>query len=176
MNFLSRFYFLTPMDIAHGPKGNFGHFEGKLKGAITPKVETPRPPKLVCMRFRSTSTCMNFLNRFYFLTPMDYIAHGPKGNFGHFEGKLKGAITLKPETPRPPKLVCMRFRSTSTCMNFLSQFYFLTPMDYSPWSERKFWPFLEAPISPKLERPRPPKLMCIHLTSTPTCMNFLSRF
>ena len=26
-------------------------------------------------------------------------------------------------------------------MNFLSQFYFLTPMDYSPWFEGKFWPF-----------------------------------
>ena len=61
-----------------------------------------------------------------------------------FEGKKRGSIIPKPERSRPPKLVCMRFRSTSTCMNFLSRFYFLTPMDYSPWSEGKFWPFLKA--------------------------------
>ena len=59
-----------------------------------------------------------------------------------FEGKQKGAITPILERPRPPKLVSMHFTSTSTCMNFLSRFYFLTPMDYSPWSKRKFWPFL----------------------------------
>ena len=64
--------------------------------------------------------------------------------FAVFEGKQKGVITPKPESLCPPKLVCMRFMSTSTCMNFLSQFYFLTPMDYSPWSEGKFWPFLKA--------------------------------
>ena len=61
-----------------------------------------------------------------------------------FEGKQIGAITLISERLRPPKLVCMHFTSTSTCMNFLSRFYFLTPMDYSPWSEGKFWPFLKG--------------------------------
>ena len=35
----------------------------------------------------------------------------------------------------------MHFTSTSTCMNFWSWFYFLTPMDYSPWSEGKIWLF-----------------------------------
>ena len=59
-------------------------FEGKEKGVISLKPERLRPPKLVCMHFTTTSTCMNFLSRFYFLTPMDYIAHGPKGNFGRF--------------------------------------------------------------------------------------------
>ena len=53
----------------------------------------------------------------------------------------KGAKSLKPEMPCPPKLVSMHFKSISTCMNFLGQFHFLTPMDYSPWSEGKFWPF-----------------------------------
>ena len=43
------------------------------------------PPKLVCMYFTSTSTCMNILSRFYILTPMDYIAHC---SMGKFEGKL----------------------------------------------------------------------------------------
>ena len=49
-------------------------------------------------------------------------------------------------------------------------------MDYSPWSERENWPFLKVPISPKVEIPRPPKLVYMHVTSTPICMNFLSRF
>ena len=61
-----------------------------------------------------------------------------------FEGKRNGVKSPKSKRPHLPKLVCMRFRSTSTCMNFLSQFYFLTPMDYSPWSEGKFWPFLKS--------------------------------
>ena len=38
------------------------------------------------------------------------------------------------------------------------------------------WPFLKVTVSPKPERARPPKLVCMHLTSIPTCINFLSRF
>ena len=49
-------------------------------------------------------------------------------------------------------------------------------MDYSPWVEGEIWPFLKVPISPKPERSHPPKLVCIYVTSTPTCMIFLSRF
>ena len=49
-------------------------------------------------------------------------------------------------------------------------------MDYSPCPERKIWPFLRVAISPKQEEPRPPKLVYMHVTSTPTCMKFLSRF
>ena len=190
--------FFDPHGIVHGQKGNFGCFEGNINVAISPKPERSHPPKSVCMHFTSTSTCLNFLSQFYFLTPMDYIVHGRKGNFGCFEGKRKMsnisetgevtptkiglhafhinlylheffvlilffdphglyivhgrkgnfgcfegninvAISLKPERSHPPKLVCMHFTSTPTCMNFLSQFYFLTPMDYSPWSEGKFW-------------------------------------
>ena len=51
---------------------------------------------------------------------------------------------------------------------------FLMTMDYSPWSEREIWPFFKVAVSPKPERPRPPKLVCMHLTSILTCMNFLS--
>ena len=46
----------------------------------------------------------------------------------------------------------------------------------SPWSEREFWLNLKVVISSKLERPCPLKLVCMHLTSIPTCMNFLSQF
>ena len=49
-------------------------------------------------------------------------------------------------------------------------------MDYSPWSEREIWPFLRVMVYPKLEKSHPPKLVCMHLTSTFTCMNFLSKF
>ena len=49
-------------------------------------------------------------------------------------------------------------------------------MDYSPWSEREIWQFLKVAVSPKPKRSRPPKLVCMHVTSIPTCMNFLSRF
>ena len=49
-------------------------------------------------------------------------------------------------------------------------------MDYSPWSEREIWPFLRVAVSPKLEKLHPPKLVYMHVTSIPTCMNFLSRF
>ena len=31
-------------------------------------------------------------------------------------------------------------------------------------------------ISPKPEGPRPPKLVCMHMTSIPTCKNFLNQF
>ena len=56
------------------------------------------------------------------------------------------------------------------------RFNFLMTMGYSPWSEREIWPFLKVAVSPKPERSRPPKLVCMHLTSIYSCMNFLSWF
>ena len=49
-------------------------------------------------------------------------------------------------------------------------------MDYSPWVERENWPFLKVAISPKPERSHPLKLVCVYVTSTSTCMIFLSQF
>ena len=37
-------------------------------------------------------------------------------------------------------------------------------------------PFFKVAISPKPERSHSPKLVCMYVTSTPTCMNFLSQF
>ena len=102
-------------------------------------AKTKTNTNLVQSHISSTSTYMNFLSQFYFLTPWA-IVHGLKGKLTIFEGKLKGAKSPKPEGPCPPNLVCMHVISTSTCINFLSQFYFLSPMDYSPWSEREIWP------------------------------------
>ena len=50
----------------------------------------------------------------------------------------------------------------------------LMTMDYSPWSEREIWPFLRIAVSPKPESPCPQKLVYMHVTSIPTCMNILS--
>ena len=49
-------------------------------------------------------------------------------------------------------------------------------MDYSPWLEREIWPFLKVAVSPKPERSHSPKLVHMYVISTPTYMNFLSRF
>ena len=49
-------------------------------------------------------------------------------------------------------------------------------MDYSPWSEREILTFLKVVISPKPKKSHPPKLVYMHVTSIPTCMNFLSQF
>ena len=49
-------------------------------------------------------------------------------------------------------------------------------MDYSPWVEREIWLFLKVAVSPKSETSRPPKLVCMHVTSIPTCINFLGQF
>ena len=79
---------------------------------------------------------------------------------------------------------------------------FFDPIDYSPWLKREIWPNLKSSnisktreamptkigvhafyinpylpnlkliLSPEPERPCPPKLVCVHLTSTLTYMNF----
>ena len=94
---------------------------------------------------------------------------------------LKVAISPKPERSRPPKLVYMYVTSTHTCMNFLSQFRSIKFFDDHGLyivhrSKGKFGRFLEVAVSPKPERSRPPKLVHMYVTSTHTCMNFLSRF
>ena len=92
---------------------------------------------------------------------------------------LKVVVSPKPERPLPPKLVCMHVTSIPTCMNYLGQFRSFTFFDdhgYSPWLKREIWPFLKVVVSPKSENPRPPKLVCMHVTSIPTCKNFLGRF
>ena len=43
-------------------------------------------------------------------------------------------------------------------MIFLRPFYFLTPMDYSPWFEREIWPFLKASKNSETGEAMPIKL------------------
>ena len=104
-----------------------------------------------------------------FLLTMDYSPWSERENWSF----LKVAISPKPERPCLPKLMCMYLTSIPTCMNFLSRFRLIKFFDdHGLWSERENWPFLKVAISPKLEVPHPPNLMCMHLTSIPTCMNF----
>ena len=58
----------------------------------------------------------------------------------------------------------------------LSNLNFLMTMDYSPWVEMENWPFLKVVVSLKPERSHPPKLVCMYVTSTPTCIIFSSQF
>ena len=53
----------------------------------------------------------------------------------------------------------MHFTSTSTCMNFLSWFYFFSPNGlYSPWSKREILPILKMSKISKTEVATPTKL------------------
>ena len=63
------------------------------------------------------------------------------------------------------------FMAATLHSSFFKGFYY-----YSPWVEREIWLFLKVVVSPKPKRPQPPKLVCMHVTSIPTCMNFLGRF
>ena len=69
------------------------------------------------MHFASNSTCINFL------TLMDY---SPCSKMEIWPN-LKRSEISKTRRATLTKLVCLHFVSTSICMNFLSQFYFLTP-------------------------------------------------
>ena len=91
---------------------------------------------------------------------------------------LRVAVSPKPERLHPPKSMYMYATSTHTCMNFLSRFRLIKFFDDHGllWSEREIWPFLRVAVSPKPERLHPPKSMYMHVTSTHTCMNYLSQF
>ena len=97
-----------------------------------------------------------------------------KGNLAIFEG----SSISETEEVTPTKIGVHAFDIHTYLYEFLDsdQLKFLMTMDYSPWSERENWPFLKVAISPKLEYSHPPKLVYMHLTFIPTCMNFLSRF
>ena len=89
MNFLSRFRLIKFFD-DHGLYSPWSEreFWPFLRVVVSPKPKKSRPSKLVHMHNSSILTCMNFLSRFRLIKFFDdhglYIAHGPKGNFGHF--------------------------------------------------------------------------------------------
>ena len=89
---------------------------------------------------------------------------------------LRVVVSPKPERSHPPKSVYMYVTSIPNCMNFLSRFRVIKFFDDYGWSEREIWPFLRVVVSPKLQRSRPSNSVYMHVTSMPTCINFLSRF
>ena len=163
MNFLGRF-----QSIKYSPWSE-GEIWPFLKVAISPKLRRPHPLKLVYMHLTSIPTFMNFLGRF------QSIKYSPWSE-GEIWPFLKVAISPKLRRPRPLKLVYMHLTSIPTCINFLGRFRLIKFFDDSPWSEGEIWLFLKVAISPKLRRTPPPKLVYMHLTSIPTCMNLLGQF
>ena len=151
-----------------------------LKVAVSPKPERSHPPKLVCMHVTSTPICMIFLSQYRSIKFFD--DHGLYSPWVEREiwPFLKVAVSPKLKRSRPLKFVCMHVTSTPICMIFLSQYRSIKFFDdhglYSPWVEREIWPFLKVAVSPKLKRSRPLKFVCMHVTSTPICMIFLSQF
>ena len=96
-----------------------------------PETEEAMPTKINLHAFQANLCLHEFFEPILLFDPHGLKSMVRKEILAVFEGKQKGVISPKPERPRPSKLVCMHFTSTSTCMNFLSQFYFLTPMDYT---------------------------------------------
>ena len=106
---------------------------------------------------------------------MDYSPWSERENWPF----LKVAISPKMERAHTPNLVRMYLTSIPTCMNFLSSFRLIKFFDdhglYCMVRKGKL-AILKVAISPKLEMQHPPNLVCMHLTSIPTCMIFLSQF
>ena len=124
------------------------------------------------MHYTSTPTCINFLSRFKSFNFFHY--HGLKSMVEKKNFKVE--ISPKPERPHPPKLVRMHYTSTPTCIKFLSRFKSIQFFHYHGLKSMVEKKNFKVEISPKPERPHPPKLVRMHYTSTPTCINFLSRF
>ena len=129
------------------------------------------------MHLTSIPTCMNLLIWFYLIQFFHYheLYHGPKGKFSQV---WKVVISPKLKRLCSPKLVCMHLTQSLLAWIFWAdsiRFNFFVTMDKSMvW--KKIWPLLKVAISLKLKRSRPQKLVYVHLTSIPTCIDFLSRF
>ena len=66
---LSRFYFWPPLTIAHGPKGNFDHFEGKRKRGKISKTGEVTHTKIGLHAFRVNLYLHEFFERILFFDP-----------------------------------------------------------------------------------------------------------
>ena len=79
------------------------------------------------MHFTSTSTCMNILSQFYFLTPMNthYIVHGLKWKFSCLWRQTKRSKIFKIRVATPNKFSRQPLLAWIIHVdNILSQFYF----------------------------------------------------
>ena len=146
---------------------------------LSPKPERPHPPKLVCMHLTSIPTCINVLSRFRsidFLMTMDYSPCPEREIWPFFKGS--NISETGETTPIKTGVHALDIHP------YLHKFFELIPINWIfwwPWTivrapKGKFGCFWKVVISPKLEKLHPPKLVCMHLISIPTCMIFLSQF
>ena len=148
MNFLSWFYFLTPWTIVHASKGKFSQI---WKEAISLKLERPCPPNLVWMHFTSPSTCMNFLNQFWW----EILAV--------LKANKKGGKISKNGEAMPTKLGTHAFH-----INLYLHFFKASSIFWPPWTtvhglKVNFGHFegkQKGTKFPKPERPCPSNLVC----------------
>ena len=114
-----------------------------------------------------------------FFWPTWTIVHGPKGNFGVLKAnKMQKNFQNRRGHAHKNCLPCIWHQPLLAWIFWADYiwFNFFTTMVYSPWSEREIWPNLKVAISPKSKRPCPLKLVCMHVTSTPTYIIFFSWF
>ena len=74
---------------------------------------------------------------------------------------LKGSNISETEKVTPIKIGLHAFHINLyliASIYFLSWFYFLTPLDYSPWSEREIWPYLKGSNISKTRKVAPIKI------------------
>ena len=104
-------------------------------------------------------------DRLNFLMTMDYSPWSEREIWPF----LKVAISPKPEKTTPTKIGVYTF---DMCL-YLHEFFEPIPIDWIfwwPWTivhgpEREIWPFLKQQYLWKRRRLRPPKLVCMHLSS-----------
>ena len=152
------------------------------KEAKSPKQERPHPPKLVCMCFTSTPTCMNFLRRFYLISIFSLpwtIVHGPKGKFGHFWRQTKSKNISKTGEVTSTKISLHAFHIHPYLYEFFEAILFDSIFSL-PWTivhgRKENLAIFESSNISETREVTPTKLVCMRFTSTPTCMNFLSQF
>ena len=163
--------FNSQLDYSPWIEKNLASFEGKQKGAKFLKPKWPHPSKLVCMHFTSTSTCINFL------TPMSY-------NNPWFEREiwlfLKANIKEQNLQNRNGH-AHQKWLACILCQPLLAWIVWADSIFWPPWTIMvhglkgnfgQFWRQTNLVKSLKPERPYPPKLVCMHISSTSTCMNF----
>ena len=188
--FLCWFYFLTIMD--YGLKGKFGHhfLKQARKGQNFLNWRGHAQWNwFVCNLHQPLSTCINFLSRFYFLTPIIVqrknlailkqmrkglnfqnqrghthqnwfacilhqpllawifwvnhifwppwtLVQGPMGKFGHFEDKRKRSKISKTIMATPTKIGAHAFYINLYLHECFEPILFFDPVDYIPYSRK----------------------------------------
>ena len=114
-------------------------------------------------------------DRLNFLMTMDYSPLS-KREIWPFWRQAKRSKISETREAMPPKLVYMHVTSMHTCMNFLSRFWLIKFFDDHGLQSMVWKGNLVVFESSNISKPHPPKLVHMHVSLTPTCMNLLSRF